>query len=149
MTLPSIPPISPSQIPLLILLTIAGAACLALIAELRSRLVVAPRKPTAKTTPRERAKAGLGSLLVIVLASAALFMIGGLIGLGFGTFYLIVCAALALIAIFTGLGNPAIARRVEGMGTMRLTLRVTALVIACLALALFFEGLAGRPALPL
>ncbi len=145
MTLPSIPPISPSQIPLLILLTIAGAACLALIAELRSRLAATPRMPIVKTTPRERAKAGLGSLLVIVLASAALFMIGGLIGLGFGPFYLIVCAALALIAIFTGLGNPAVARRVEGMGTMRLTLRVIALVIACLALALFLEGLGRSP----
>lgn len=144
MPLPSIPPISSSQIPLLILLTIAGAACLMLIAELRGRLLLSPRR-AAKTNPRERVKAGLGSLIVIVLASAALFLIGGLIGLGFGPFYLIVCAALALIAIFTGLGNPRVARHVERLGTARLTLRVTALVIACLALGLFFEWLGRAP----
>lgn len=145
MTLPDIPPISPAQIPLLILLTIAGAGCLALIAELRGRLVVAPRKTAAKQSTSERVKAGLGSLLVIVLASTALFLIGGLIGLKFGTFYLIVCAALALIAIFTGLGNPNVARHVERLSTVRLTLRITALVIACLTLALFFEGLGRSP----
>ncbi|HZL32326.1 MAG TPA: hypothetical protein VFC54_14870 [Pseudolabrys sp.] len=148
MSLPSIPPIASAQIPQIILLTIAGAACLMLIAELHARLVVPAQKPAAKTTTRERAKATVSALIVIVLASVALFLIAGLIGLGFGPFYLVICSALALIAIFTALSNPRIARRVEALSAARLVAPVTAFVIACLALALFFEALAARPALP-
>jgi hypothetical protein len=143
-----IPPIAPAQIPLLILLTIAGAACLLLIGELRGRLAQMSGKLRKQSTARERAKASLASFVAIALASAALFLIGGLIGLGFGPFYFIICTASALLTIYLGLGHPSMARRVESMSTAQLTWRVTALVAACLALALFLKMLLGRSGLP-
>jgi hypothetical protein len=145
MTLLSIPPITPSKIPLLILLTIAGAACMLLIGELRGRLAVIAHDRSKQATPRERARASLGLFLIIALASAALFLIGGLIGFGFGPSWFIICTALALLTIYRGMSSPAMARGVENLSTARLTWRVTALVVACLALALFFDWLAGRP----
>lgn len=144
MTLPSFPPISLAQIPLLLLLTVAGAACLALVAEMRGRLMLLPRQLPKSATAGARAKASLGILLILLLASALLFLIGGLIAVGFGPFYLTICGALALIAIFLALGKPGIARHFETLSTTRLTLRVTALVIACFGLALWLEGLIGR-----
>jgi hypothetical protein len=41
------------------------------------------------------------------------------------------------------------ARGVENLSTARLFFRATALVMTCLALALFFDWLAGRQPLPL
>ena len=146
MTFISIPPIAPAQIPLLVLLTIAGAACLLLIGEMRGRLAVMAQKRSQQMTPRARAKASLGIFTIIALASAALFVIGGLIGLGFGPFYFIICIALALLTIYRALGNAELARRLESVSTARLAGRVAALLVACLALALFFEALLGRSA---
>ncbi len=148
MTFITIPPIAPAQIPLLLLLTIAGAACLLLIGELRGRLAVVSQDRSKQATPRQRAKASLGLFLIIALASAALFVIGGLIGLRFGAFYFIICTALALLTIYRALGNTQMARRLENVSTARLAWRVAALLVVCLALALFFEALLGRPGLP-
>lgn len=148
MTFITIPPIAPAQIPLLLLLTIAGAACLLLIGELRGRLAVVAQDRSKQATPRQRANASLGLFLIIALASAALFVIGGLIGLRFGAFYFIICTALALLTIYRALGNTQMARRLENVSTARLAWRVAALLLVCLALALFFEALLGRPGLP-
>jgi hypothetical protein len=140
----TIPPIPPAQIPILLLLTIAAAVCLLLSAELRERLMRMLAKLPKKATPRQRFAVSIGGLLVVMLASVALFLIGGFIGLNFGPFYLIMAAAAVLLTIFKGLGNPRIAQFFERMTTGQLTLRATAVVGACLALAVLYQLAANR-----
>lgn len=144
MKLPPVPPIAPAHIPILLLLTVAAAVCLLMIAELRGRLMALPSKLPKSATPRQRLAASLGSLLIVALASVALFLIGGFVGLNYGPFYLIMAAVLALMTIFTALGNPRIAHVFERMTTAQLTVRATAVVGACLALALLYEIAANR-----
>ena len=143
MKLPPIPPIPPAQIPVLILLTIAAAVCLLLVAELRGRLILLPAKLPKNATPRQRLGASISSLAIMTLASVALFLIGGFVGMNYGLFYLIIAAVLALLTIFTALDNARIARFFECMTTSQLTLRATAVVGACLALALLYEAAAN------
>ncbi|MCF8476658.1 MAG: hypothetical protein K9G60_06485 [Pseudolabrys sp.] len=147
MKLPPVPPIAPAHIPLLLLLTVAAAVCLLLIAELRGRLTALPATLPNNTTPRQRLAASLGSLLVIALASVALFLIGGFVGLNYGPFYLIMAAVAALAAIFTTLGVARVAVAFERMSTAQLTWRATALVVGCLVLALLYEMAAGQAGL--
>ena len=83
MKLPPVPPIPPAHIPILLLLTVAAAVCLLLIAELRGRLMALPAKLPKTATPRQRLAASLGGLLIVALASVALFLIGGFVGLNY------------------------------------------------------------------
>ena len=140
MKLPHSAYIDPAQAPILILLTIAAAGCLLLIAELRARLTHLPKSLPKKATPRARLAASLPSLAALTLASVALFVIGGLIGLNFGLFWLIVCGALALMTIFVGFGNPRLARATERIATGRLTVLATAVVVVSIALAFAYEA---------
>lgn len=144
MKLPPVPPIPPAHIPILLLLTIAAAVCLLLIAELRGRLMALPATLPKTATPRQRFAASAGGLTIVMLASVALFLIGGFVGLNYGPFYLIMAAVLALMTIFTALGNPRVARLFERMTTGQLTLGATAVVGGCLALALVYEIAANR-----
>lgn len=139
MKLPPVPPIPLAHIPILLLLTVAAAVCLLLIAELRGRLMSLPAKLPKTVTPRQKAAASIGSLVVIALASVALFLIGGMVGVTYGAFYLIMAAVAALLTIFTALGNARVARTCEQMSTGQLIWRATAMVAACLVLALLYE----------
>jgi hypothetical protein len=144
MKLPPVPPIPPAQIPILLLLTIAAAACLLLIAELRGRLMVLPAKLPKTATPWQRLAASAGGLVVIALASIALFLIGGFVLLSHGPFYLIMAAVLALLTIFTTLGNAKVAGTFERTTTAQFIWRATATVGACLVLALLYEVAANH-----
>ena len=77
--------------------------------------------------------------MIMVLASVMLFLIAGFIGFGFGPYYLILCAAAALVVIVMALSVPRIGRIFERMTTGQLTLRATLVVGGCLALAVIYE----------
>ena len=149
MRLPPVPPIPPAHIPILLLLTVAAAVCLLLIAELRGRLLLLPASLPKTATPRQKAAASIGSLVVIALASVALFLIAGFIGVNYGPFYLIMAAVAALLTIFTALGHARLARICEHMTTGRLTLYAALAVGGCLALALAYEFAASHIGLAL
>jgi hypothetical protein len=133
------------HMPLLVLLGIAAAACLLLIAELRGR----PIAVDGSASVGQRLTAGLGGMLVMLLAGAVLFLIAAFIGLGFGPFYLILTAAVILLVLFPAFGIPRISRTFERMTTRQLSWRGLAVIAVCLALAVLYVAGAGSLGFPL
>ena len=120
--------------PLLVLLIIAAIACLILVAELRWRM-----GDLIRAAPAGRRLAyGLGSAVLMLLASAVLFVIAIFVGFGFGPFYLLVSVTIVLFAVIPALAIPPLNKFFEGLTASQLIRRTIAVIAACLVLTALY-----------
>ena len=117
---------------------IAATACFIRVAELRWRMGdLVGAAPAAR-----RLAYGLGGVVLMLLASALLFVIAFFVDFGFGPFYLLVSVAIVLFAAIPAQVIPPLNKFFVGLTAPRLIRRTISVIAACLVPAALYVTVA-------